>query len=65
MSVTDMREALINMYSDTIRGRKVAWMPDSQVIAIYHSLIDRKDRHIEHPRPRDPPKGEQMRMEFE
>ena len=45
MTVAAMREALINRYSHTIRGRSVDRMPDGQVIAIYHSLLERC-RHI-------------------
>ena len=46
MNVTDMRAALKQRYGDTIRNRHVDYMPDGQVMAIYHSLIDRKDPFI-------------------
>ena len=43
MTVTAMREALITRYSPVIRGQRVDRMPDAQVMAIYRSLINRKD----------------------
>ena len=44
MSVEAMREYLINSYGPTIRGRAVKSMHESQVIAIYNSLISRPPR---------------------
>ena len=70
MNVTDMRMLLMERYSGTIRGQRVDQMPDRQVIAIYRSLVDRKDPGIQRPgnpkrsRLHEPVRYEQMRMEF-
>ena len=70
MTVAAMREALISRYSPVIRKQRVDRMPDSQVIAIYHSLIDRKDPEICGPgvpkksRLHKPERYEQIRMEL-
>lgn len=41
MTTTAMREELIHRYSPVIRGQRVDRMPESQVYAIYRSLISR------------------------
>ena len=71
MTVAAMREALINRYSHTIRGRSVDRMPDGQVIAIYHSLMERKDPAVtcgpgipKKSRLHRPERYEQTRMDF-
>lgn len=43
MKVTDMRLQLAKRYPNGIRGKPIASMPDDQVVAIYRSLIERKD----------------------
>ena len=43
MTVTAMREQIIQRYSPVVRGRRVDRMPDRQVVAIYRSLVNRKD----------------------
>lgn len=50
MTVENMRSQLIQRYSKTIRNQRVDLMPDEQVIAIYHSLIERKDPKIGKPK---------------
>ena len=69
MNVTDMRDALKKRYSPVIRGRNVDVMPEEQVIAIYRSLIERKD--LDNPRKipkskrlHEPIKYEQLKMEI-
>lgn len=71
MTVAAMREALIKRYSHTIRGRSVDRMPDGQVVAIYHSLLKRKDPALacgpgipKKSRLYRPEHFEQMRMDF-
>lgn len=70
MTVNEMREALIDRYYATIRGQRVEWMPESQVVAIYHSLIERKDlnsgktRISKKQRLFEPVKYEQIRMDI-
>lgn len=70
MTVNEMRDALINRYSATIRGQRVEWMPESQVVAIYHSLVERKDldsgktRIPKKQRLFEPVKYEQIRMDI-
>lgn len=70
MTVTDMREALKRRYSPVIRNQSVDYMPENQVIAIYHSLIERKDAEVterkvpKKMRLHEPMKYEQMRMEI-
>ena len=50
MTVENMRLQLIQRYSKTIRNQRVDLMPDEQVIAIYYSLIERKDPKIGKPK---------------
>ena len=70
MKQIDMRMALKNRYGPIIRGQHVDTMPDDQVTAIYHSLIERKDPQInQSPVPKkmriNPPmKWEQTKMEI-
>ena len=69
MTVAGMREALINRYSPVIRNQRVDRMSDYQVIAIYHSLIERKDLEPAHKIPKnsrihEPVKYEQLQMEI-
>ena len=70
MTVNDMRMALKERYSPVIRNQPVDTMPEGQVIAIYRSLVERKDTAIVKPRiPKkmrlhEPVKYEQMRMEL-
>lgn len=60
MTVNDMRAQLIQRYSQTIHGQRVEFMPDDQVIAIYYSLIERKDPKIGKPKK---PEYEEVRCE--
>ena len=70
MTVNDMRRALKARYSPVIRNQPVDNMPEGQVIAIYRSLVERKDTAIVKPRiPKkmrlhEPVKYEQMQMEL-
>lgn len=70
MRVNEMREALKSRYSPVIRNQSVDYMPESQVIAIYHSMIERRDPDIngvkvpKKNRLNEPIKYEQMRMEI-
>lgn len=64
MTVTEMRNALKQRYGDTIRGTRVDWMPEDQVVAIYRSLVNRKDPFINKPRGKSTYKYEQLRMEI-
>ena len=72
MTVTAMRETLIKRYSPVIRGQRVDRMPEQQVVAIYHSLINRRDPILQcgpgipkKSRLHRPEKSEQLEMEFE
>ena len=60
MTISDMRAQLIQRYSPTIHGQRVDYMPDDQVIAIYYSLIERKDPKIGKPKK---PEYEEVRCE--
>lgn len=68
MTVNDMRRTIVAKYADTIRGRRVDCMPDSQVIAIYRNLVER--RALPGPgvpkrrRLHEPVRCEQMRMDI-
>jgi len=70
MTIADMRAKLMERYSGTIRGQRVDRMSDRQVIAIYKSLVDRKDIGICRPgipkrsRLHEPVRYEQIGMEF-
>ena len=70
MNVTDMREILKSRYSPVIRNQSVDCMPDNQVIAIYRSLINRRDPELcKQPVPKkqrlhEPVRYEQLRMEI-
>lgn len=70
MTVNDMRRILMDRYSSTIRKQRVDRMPDSQVVAIYRSLVERKDlpsKNSRLPKKRrlhEPEQYEQLRMEF-
>lgn len=68
MTVNDMRGALKHKYGNIIRNRHIDYMPDNQVIAIYHSVIERKvspERKVpKTKRLHEPVKYEQMRMEI-
>ena len=70
MRVNEMREALKSRYSPVIRNQSVDYMPESQVIAIYHSMIERRDPKVtgtnvpKRKRLHEPMKYEQMRMEI-
>lgn len=46
MTVTAMREQIIHRYSPVIRGQRVDRMPDGQVVAIYRSLLRRRDPEL-------------------
>jgi len=72
MNVIDMRLQLMKRYpSGKIRGTPIADMPDDRVIAIYRSLIDRKDPLIgkntvpKKLRINPPIKWEQLKMELD
>ena len=70
MNVADMRETLKRRYSPVIRNQSVDFMPEEQVIAIYNSLIERRDPELcKSPIPKtkrlhEPIKYEQLRMEI-
>ena len=70
MTINNMRQILINRFSPVIRGQLVEDMPDPQVVAIYRSLVERKDPILDNrriPKKRrlhDPVKYEQIRMEI-
>ena len=70
MNVNDMRAALKARYSEVIRNQRVDTMPENQVCAIYHSLIDRRDPGLDKtkvPKSRrlhEPIRYEQMQMEI-
>lgn len=72
MTVNNMRDALKKRYSPVIQGKNVDTMPEKQVIAIYRSLIERKDPLISNPnrkipkkmRLHEPVRYEQLRMEI-
>ena len=70
MTVNDMREALKKRYSPVIRNQSVDYMPENQVIAIYRSLIERKDPEVngtkisKRNRLHEPIKYEQLKMEI-
>lgn len=46
MTITAMREQIIQRYSPVVRGQRVDRMPDRQVVAIYRSLVNRKDTPV-------------------
>lgn len=70
MTVNGMREILIRRYSPVIRGQRIDRMPDTQVLAIYRSLVDRKDPELSRTRiPKklrlhEPEKFEQLMMDI-
>ena len=43
MTIMAMREQIIQRYSPVVRGQRVDRMPDRQVVAIYKSLMKRRD----------------------
>ena len=72
MNVTDMRLQLMKRYpSGKIRGAPIADMSNERVIAIYRTLIDRKDPLIgkntvpKKLRINPPVKWEQLKMELD
>lgn len=71
MKVTDMRLQLAKRYPNGIRGKPIASMPDDQVVAIYRSLIERRDPLIgknttpKKLRINPPMKWEQIKMELD
>lgn len=70
MKQVDMRMALKQRFGAIIRGQHIDSMSDERVVAIYHSLIERKDPQInQSPIPKklriNPPiKWEQTKMEI-
>lgn len=70
MKQIDMRMALKKRYGAIIRGQHVDSMSDERVVAIYHSLIERKDPQINQSsvpktmRINPPLKWEQTKMEI-
>jgi len=71
MTVNAMRDTLIKRYSPVIRNQRVDRMPDSQVVAIYRSLINRGDSAVigrpgipKRSRLHEPVRYEQIEMEL-
>ena len=68
MRVDMMREAIIAQYSPVIKGRNVYDMPDCQILAIYHRMINQgvipKAKIPKKYRLNKPVRYEQMRMEI-
>jgi hypothetical protein len=70
MTINDMRDALKHRYGNMIHNRHVDYMPDNQIMAIYNSVLERKDLNrntkpvAKTKRLHDPVKYEQMRMEI-
>lgn len=62
MTVTGMREHISKVYDADKWHRKVLNMPDSQVIAIYHTMVERGQLPIKKSTKKDIPTCEQLNM---
>ena len=62
MTVSGMREHISEVYDADKWHRKVREMPDCQVIAIYHTMVERGQLPIKKDKKKDIPKCEQLNM---
>ena len=62
MTISGMREHISKVYNTDTWHKKVRDMPDGQVIAIYHTMVERGQLPIKKTKKKDIPECEQLNM---